>query len=120
MSKSSVPMPQPSAAIIVLISSLPSILSKRAFSTFRILPLSGRIAWVRRSRPCFADPPAESPSTSNLSDSAGSLATSHFSSLPRCLARPGRFENLRSDCLGFLWVLQQEFVELGADGRLHD
>ena len=38
-------MPQPSAAIIVLISSLPSILSKRAFSTFRILPLSGRIAW---------------------------------------------------------------------------
>ncbi len=47
MSKSSAPMPQPSAAIIVLISSLPSILSKRAFSTFRILPLIGRIAWKR-------------------------------------------------------------------------
>ena len=34
----------PSAAIIVLISSLLSILSKRARSTFRILPLIGRIA----------------------------------------------------------------------------
>jgi hypothetical protein len=56
-------MPQPSAAIIVLISSLLSILSKRAFSTFRILPLIGRMAWNRRSRPCFADPPADSPST---------------------------------------------------------
>src|SRR5205085_355738 len=56
MSKSSAPIPQPSAAIIVLISSLPSILSKRAFSTFRIFPLSGRMAWNRRSRPCFADP----------------------------------------------------------------
>jgi hypothetical protein len=44
MSKSSAPMPHPSAAIIVLISSLPSILSNRAFSTLRILPLSGRIA----------------------------------------------------------------------------
>src|SRR5207237_835037 len=36
-----------------LISSLPSILSARAFSTLRILPRSGRIAWVRRSRPPF-------------------------------------------------------------------
>ena len=72
MSKSSAPMPHPSAAIIVRISSLPSILSKRAFSTFRILPLSGRIAWNRRSRPCLADPPAESPSTMYSSLSAGS------------------------------------------------
>ena len=31
----------------------------RAFSTLRILPLIGRIAWKRRSRPCFAVPPAE-------------------------------------------------------------
>ena len=35
-------MPQPSAAIMVLISSLPDILSKRAFSTLRIFPLIGR------------------------------------------------------------------------------
>ena len=48
---------------MVLISSFPSILSNRAFSTLRIFPLSGRIAWKRRSRPCFADPPADSPST---------------------------------------------------------
>ena len=39
------------------------ILSKRAFSTLRILPFNGRIAWVRRLRPCLAEPPAESPST---------------------------------------------------------
>ncbi len=51
-----------------------SILSKRAFSTFRILPFSGRIAWVRRSRPCLAEPPAESPSTRYNSDSAGSFS----------------------------------------------
>jgi hypothetical protein len=39
-------MPQPSAVISVPISVRASILSKRAFSTFRILPLRGRIAWV--------------------------------------------------------------------------
>src|SRR5438309_332815 len=72
MLKSSAPIPQPSAAIMVLISSLPSILSKRAFSTFRILPLSGRMAWKRRSRPCLADPPADSPSTIYNSHRAGS------------------------------------------------
>ena len=32
-------------------------------STFSILPQRGRIAWKRLSRPCFALPPAESPST---------------------------------------------------------
>ena len=30
---------------------------------FKILPLSGKIAWNLRSRPCMAEPPAESPST---------------------------------------------------------
>ena len=62
MSKSS-PIPQPKAVIIFFISSLDSIRSRRAFSTFRILPRSGRIAWNLRSRPCLALPPAESPST---------------------------------------------------------
>ena len=38
------PMPQPSAAMSVPISALDSILSRRARSTFRIFPLSGRIA----------------------------------------------------------------------------
>ena len=67
-------MPQPSAVISVPTSTDASILSKRAFSTFRILPLSGRMAWVRRSRPCLAEPPAESPSTMNISHSAGSFS----------------------------------------------
>src|SRR5271156_3753912 len=38
------PMPVPSAVISVPISALPSMRSKRARSTFRILPFSGRIA----------------------------------------------------------------------------
>ena len=49
-SKSS-PKPQPNAVIMALISSLASARSMRAFSTFRILPRRGRIAWKWRSRP---------------------------------------------------------------------
>lgn len=48
---------------IDLISSLFNILSSLAFSTLIILPRNGSMAWKRRSRPCLADPPAESPST---------------------------------------------------------
>ena len=44
--------------ISVAISCDDSILSRRAFSTFRILPRSGRIAWYCESRPCLAEPPA--------------------------------------------------------------
>ena len=65
-------MPVPSAVIRVPISAELSILSKRARSTLRILPRSGRIAWNRRSRACLAEPPAESPSTRNSSERAGS------------------------------------------------
>ena len=39
---------------------------------FKILPRNGRIAWYSRSRACFADPPAESPSTKNNSLRLGS------------------------------------------------
>ncbi|MNR06089.1 hypothetical protein D3C85_1221510 [compost metagenome] len=67
-------MPQPSAVIRVATSWLCSILSKRARSTFRILPFSGRMAWNLRSRPCLAEPPAESPSTRYSSDIAGSFS----------------------------------------------
>jgi len=42
--------------------------SGRAFSTFRILPRSGRTAWVFGSRPWTAEPPAESPSTTKISE----------------------------------------------------
>src|SRR5512140_117535 len=46
-----------------LISLLERILSRRARSVFMILPRNGKIAWKWRSRPCLAEPPAESPST---------------------------------------------------------
>ena len=52
------PTPAPIAVMRLRISSDVSTLSRRAFSTLRIFPRSGRIAWVRRSRPPFAVPPA--------------------------------------------------------------
>src|ERR1700758_1235806 len=67
-------MPVPNAVISVPICSKLSILSKRARSTLRILPRSGRIAWNSRLRPILALPPAESPSTMNSSDLAGSFS----------------------------------------------
>ena len=42
-----------------------------AFSVLITLPRNGNTAWKRRSRPCFAEPPAESPSTRYSSFSAG-------------------------------------------------
>ena len=45
------------------------------------------IAWVSRSRACFAEPPAESPSTRNSSDSSGCWQV-QSASLPR-QGRPG-------------------------------
>ena len=39
------------------------ISSKRAFSVLITFPRRGKIAWNLRSRPNFAEPPAESPST---------------------------------------------------------
>ena len=43
--RNSSPMPAPKAVIMALISALPSILSRRVFSTLRILPRRGRMAW---------------------------------------------------------------------------
>src|SRR5713101_2073008 len=62
------------------ISSKAMILSSRARSTFRILPFSGKMAWKRRSRPCLAEPPAESPSTRNNSHRLGSFSVQSASS----------------------------------------
>jgi len=59
---------------MVLISALLKILSSLAFSTLRILPLKGRIAWVARERAVFAEPPAESPSTIYISQCSGFLS----------------------------------------------
>ena len=64
--------PVPSAVISAWISLFCRTLSIRAFSTLRILPRSGSTACVARSRPCLAEPPAESPSTMNSSVSDGS------------------------------------------------
>src|SRR3954468_5212344 len=84
MSKSS-RMPQPSDEMIVRISSWPSILTRLAFSTFSSLPRSARIAWTFESRPCLAEPPAESPSTRNSSVSSLLL-------LRQSASLPGRLE----------------------------
>ena len=47
----------------MLISSFLKISSRFAFSVFITLPRRGNIAWNFLSLPCFAEPPAESPST---------------------------------------------------------
>lgn len=70
MLKSS-PSPVPNALISVLNSSFSRILSIDDFSTFNGFPRRGKIACVVRSRPCFALPPAESPSTINNSLNSG-------------------------------------------------
>ena len=49
--------------MIVFNSSFFSILEMLAFSVFSTFPRRGRMAWNLRSRPCLAEPPAESPST---------------------------------------------------------
>ena len=74
-------MPVPSAVISAWISVFWSTLSMRDFSTLRILPRSGSTACVDRSRPCLAEPPAESPSTMKISAISGSL-TMQSASLP--------------------------------------
>ena len=67
------PKPQPNALIIILISALSNILCSLAFSTFRIFPLNGSIAWNLESLPSFALPPAELPSTIYISQIDASL-----------------------------------------------
>src|SRR6476646_3332971 len=61
------PSPQPIAVTRSDSSLFSSTLASEALSVFSTLPRSGRIAWRARSRPCFADPPAESPSTMKIS-----------------------------------------------------
>ena len=69
-SSSELPSPDgtmPNALNILLISSFSQTRCFIAFSTFRILPRNGIIAWKVRSLPCLAVPPAESPSTKKIS-----------------------------------------------------
>ena len=79
----------PKALISAWTSWLASTWSIRAFSTLRILPRIGRIAWVRGSRPLLAEPPAESPSTMKISHSAG-LVDWQSDSLPGSPPPPSR------------------------------
>jgi hypothetical protein len=130
-------MPQPSAAIIVLISSLPSILSKRAFSTLRILPLIGRMAWKRRSRPAWPSRrpirprrcrsrsargrvPGSRPACREAAAVERALAAHQVACLAGRFARPRGIHRLADDALGdgrrFLEILSQLVV----DDRLDD
>lgn len=64
----------PSACMMLFTSSCSNALCHITRSTLNILPLMGSIAWNCLLRPCLADPPAESPSTMNSSQFAGSLS----------------------------------------------
>ena len=83
-------MPVPIAVMSAWISLFERTLSILFFSTLMIFPRSGRIAWMFRSRPCLAEPPAESPSTTKSSVRAGSRTVQSAS-------LPGRFEFSSAD-----------------------
>ena len=108
----------------------------RLFSTLMILPRSGSTAWVLRSRACFAEPPAESPSTMKSSASAGSR-TEQSASLPgRVEFSSADLRRVRSRALraasraraastafcrmrrALARVLLEELAELAVDGLL--
>ncbi len=111
----------------------------RAFSTLRILPRIGRIAWIRGSRPCLAEPPAESPSTMKTSHSSG-LVDWQSASLPgrppppsrplrdrarsRALRAAMRADaaacDLRTMSLPSAGVLLEPVAELVVDDLLHE
>src|SRR5919201_295829 len=130
-------MPVPSAVIRVPICSEDSILSGRTRSTLRILPRSGSTAWYSRARPCLAEPPAESPSTMNSSDLAGSFSwqsaslpgSEATSSTPlrrvssRAFPRRGRLHHLADDDLGLARMLlepdAERLVQRALDHRPH-
>ena len=101
-------------------------------SVFITLPRRGRIACRARSRPCFADPPAESPSTTNNSlviepglvqsdelarqrDTAGRRAFANDFCLRRAtrFARARRQHDARDDGLGDRLVGVQPVLERG-------
>src|SRR5256885_13415290 len=61
------PRPQPMAVTRSDSSLFSRTFASDTLSVFSTLPRSGRIAWRARSRPRFADPPAETPSTTHSS-----------------------------------------------------
>src|SRR6266581_1894587 len=94
----------------------------RDFSTLRILPRSGSTACVLRSRPCLAEPPAESPSTTNSSASDGSL-TEQSASLPGSVEFSSadlRLVGLHDHGARLARVLLQELPQSRIDDRLDE
>ena len=98
----------------------------------------GRMAWKRRSRPCLADPPADSPSTMYSSLCAGSRSWQSASlpgrllpssapfppyeiaRLARRLARPRSVDRFADDALGDRGILLEKLTESVVDDRLDD
>ena len=79
-----------------------------AFSTFIIFPLSGKIAWLYLSLPCFAEPPAESPSTIKISHSSAFLEVQSASFPGRDPTSKTDF--LKTNSLAF-WAASLAFLE---------
>ena len=135
MSNSS-PKPVPIAVIIAWISVLESTLLMRFFSELMIFPRSGRIACVVRSRACFAEPPAESPSTMKSSADSGildravgelsrerrvlerALPSRQLTSLARGLPGVARRDRLLDDLAGLGLVLLEELPQPLVDDLL--
>ena len=99
--------------------------------------MSGRIAWKRRSRPAFAVPPADSPSTRNSSQRSGSLllaigqlarqaagierafAARQIAGLAGRFARARRVDRLADDLLHHRRILVEELAQLLVDELRH-
>ena len=77
----------PSAIVMSCTSCDCSTSAASTSQVLRILPRSGITAWNSRSRACFAEPPAESPSTRNSSPRAGCCGCSQRA----CRAVPARW-----------------------------
>src|SRR3990170_1774404 len=120
--------PAPIAVISARISSFFSIWSSRAFSTFRIFPFSGRIAWNSRFRPfhdknfrlrgtplrAAREPPRE------VEPLEEPLAAGELPRLPRGLSRLCREDRLLEDRACGLRGLVEELRELLVHPGVHD
>ena len=115
-----------------------STLLMRFFSLLMIFPRSGRIAWKPRSRPCFAEPPAESPSTMKSSRRLGIVDRAVGELARQRLLSSADLRRVTSRALRAAWrardaaiallddlarvgrVLLEELGELRVDGRLDE
>ena len=136
-SNSSLPIPQPSAVTIVPTSAEPSILSKRAFSTFKIFPLRGKIAWnfrfllVLQNHPQSLPPPSRAHTMMGLApDNLPTFRASQQCPAPLCgvsshalfspLLEHVRVEHLANNQLRIIRVFQKELNESSAHGLLNN